>query len=925
MEPERLERLFWDAVQISSQAERDAYLDSACGEDLELREKLQQLLEARSRAEGFLESSPPLLPLTAEERLNAEGPGTVLGPYRLLEQIGEGGFGVVFMAERQQPVRRKVALKVLKPGMDTKQVIARFEAERQALALMDHPNIARMLDAGQTASGRPYFVMDLVKGQPITDYCDQNRLTPRARLELFLSVCHAVQHAHQKGIIHRDIKPSNVLVTMQDGDALVKVIDFGIAKALGQQLTERTLFTGFAQMIGTPLYMSPEQAALSNVDVDTRSDVYSLGVLLYELLTGTTPFSKERLKEIDYDEIRRIIREEEPPKPSTRISTMGQAATTVSTQRKSYPKHLRQLFRGELDWIVLKALEKDRNRRYETASAFAADVQHYLNDEPVRACPPSTWYWLRKLARRNKVALAIGGVAALALVLGVIGLAIANYRITQERDLAQREHEMAEANLQKARSAVDDYLTTISENTLLKSSLPGLQPLRKELLKTALRYYQGFVHDHQADPTLRFELAAATFRVGVITAEIDSHEKGLQYLVRARDLLRELAEVNPTRADYQKELGRCLVHIGYVTAASRNQDAILSFEQGINVLEAIALNNPADDRLQSDLALGHHHLSRALAELGRYDEATPHSNRAIELRQELADRNRSEPCYRSDLALSMNNLASIYVNQQGNRLQDALEIVRKVEAIERALVKEHPWDASMRRTLSLSIAGQATILRSMGRQPESLACYRESSEILHKVAAENPSDIDLQRQAARRFAEYAQALVDANDLDSAEQALARAQEHAEAVTKQNPKDFLSLSALSSVHRNRGKILGKKGKPAEALRKLLDAVVIDERLAPERALGRYDLACSLALCCAMAGRMGNRGEADHYAQRALVELRRAWEQGWKDIPGMEQDPDLDALRSRADFQEFLRSLPRGTDNSGRKGPQARQSK
>src|SRR5262249_9575037 len=287
-------------------------------------------------------------------------------------------------------------------GMDTRQVVARFEAERQALALMDHPNIAKVHDGGQTASGRPYFVMDLVRGVPITDFCDQNQLTPRQRLQLFVSVCQAVQHAHQKGVIHRDLKPSNVLVTLHDGAPVVKVIDFGIAKALEQQLTDKTLFTGFAQMIGTPLYMSPEQASLSNADVDTRSDIYSLGVLLYELLTGTTPFDRERFKHAGYDEIRRIVREEEPPRPSTRLSTLGEAAASVSANRGSDPRRLRQLFRGELDWIVRKALEKDRTRRYDTASAFAADVQRYLADEPVQAGPPGAGYRLQKFIKRHR-------------------------------------------------------------------------------------------------------------------------------------------------------------------------------------------------------------------------------------------------------------------------------------------------------------------------------------------------------------------------------------------------------------------------------------------------------------------------------------------------------------------------------------------
>ena len=318
----------------------------------------------------------------------SEQPGTVIGPYKLLQQIGEGGMGVVFMAEQTEPIQRTVALKIIKPGMDTRQVIARFEAERQAVAMMDHPNIAKVLDAGTTDSGRPYFVMELVKGVPITKYCDEKHLPLRARLELFMQVCQAVQHAHQKGIIHRDIKPNNVLVAEYDNHAVPKVIDFGVAKATAQRLTERTMFTEFGQVLGTMEYMSPEQSKFNQLDIDTRSDIYSLGVLLYELLAGSTPFEGKRLHEAAFDEMLRIIREEEPPKPSTRLSSID-TLPSVAANRHTEPARLSKDVRGELDWIVMKALEKDRNRRYETASGFAADIERHLHDEPVEAGPPS--------------------------------------------------------------------------------------------------------------------------------------------------------------------------------------------------------------------------------------------------------------------------------------------------------------------------------------------------------------------------------------------------------------------------------------------------------------------------------------------------------------------------------------------------------
>ncbi|MCW5560178.1 MAG: serine/threonine protein kinase, partial [Verrucomicrobiae bacterium] len=378
------------------------------------RRRLEDLLRASEEAQTFLERPaaqprPPTMQVEFADPAPSEGPGARIGRYKLLQQIGEGGCGTVFMAEQEEPVRRRVALKVIKLGMDTKSVIARFEAERQALAMMDHPNIAKVLDAGATDSGRPFFVMELVRGIPITRYCDDNKLDTKQRLDLFIKVCQAIQHAHQKGVIHRDIKPSNILVTLHDGQPVPKVIDFGIAKATEGRLTDRTLFTAFEQFIGTPAYMSPEQAEMSGLDIDTRSDIYALGVLLYELLTGRTPFDARELVQAGLDEMRRRSREVEPPRPSTRLSTLqGGALTTTAQAHGTDAPRLLSLIRGDLDWIVMKCLEKDRTRRYETANGLAADLKRHLSHEPVVARPPSTAYKFQKAFRRNKLVFAAG-------------------------------------------------------------------------------------------------------------------------------------------------------------------------------------------------------------------------------------------------------------------------------------------------------------------------------------------------------------------------------------------------------------------------------------------------------------------------------------------------------------------------------------
>ncbi len=409
---------------------RSAYIKAACGDNLELLEHVESLLKIRDEGNNFLES-PLFIEQPLLNKLPEEQPGTIIDRYKLLEKIGEGGMAVVYMAEQEKPIRRKVALKIIKLGMDTKSVIARFEAERQALAMMDHPNIARVLDAGATETGRPYFVMELVTGVSITEYCDKNNLTTKERLALFIQVCNAVQHAHQKGIIHRDIKPTNVMVTRHEGAPVPKVIDFGIAKATKQRLTEKTLFTRYAHIIGTPAYMSPEQADLSDLDVDTRSDIYSLGVLLYELLTGATPFSEEELRKAGYIEMQRVIREQEPPKPSTKLSTLGEMLTDIAKYHGCTPDLLTKAIRGDIDWIVMKTLEKARERRYDTVSALALDVQRHLKDEPILAGAPSTVYRLRKFLCRHRSQAVAALVVSVLVVALVVVLLIWNHNQRQ--------------------------------------------------------------------------------------------------------------------------------------------------------------------------------------------------------------------------------------------------------------------------------------------------------------------------------------------------------------------------------------------------------------------------------------------------------------------------------------------------------------
>jgi serine/threonine protein kinase/Flp pilus assembly protein TadD len=745
-----IEAIFFTARNKAPQ-DRAAYLDEVCGDDAALRQRIERLLSVQPEIGGFLDPPFPAHDATSDDP-NHERLGTLIGPYKLLEQIGEGGFGIVFMAEQQQPVRRKVALKVVKPGMDTRQVVARFEAERQALALMDHQNIAHVFDGGETASGRPYFVMELVRGVPITDFCDQNHQTIRQRLEVFVTVCQAVQHAHTKGIIHRDLKPSNVMVTLHDGVPVVKVIDFGIAKALGQQLTDKTLFTNYAVMIGTPLYMSPEQAEMSGLDLDTRSDIYSLGVLLYELLTGTTPCDKERLRTAAYDEIRRMIREEEPARPSTRISTLGQAAATVSVNRKSDPKRLSQLFRGELDWIVMKALEKDRNRRYETASAFAADVQRYLANEVVLARPPSKWYRFRKFAARKKGLLAALGLVLLTLIAGILGTTGALIEARTQRNLARAGETQARQSEAETKAVLQFFRKNILTAARPKGQGGGLgrdATIREAVDQAEASIGQSFADKPLAEAAIR-ETLGFTYWYMSLYAQAIEQQKRVLALRRA-----QLPLDHPDTLNAMAALASAYQAAGQLDDALRLQEETLNLRKALlgpndtetlwsmnrvattlltagRVEEAVPLLEDGLSRAKSALGPEHpdtliymSYLAVGYRQAGRLDEALRLHEETLELH--IAKLGPNHP----DTLAAMNDFAFTY--HEAGRLADAMALQEKTLALRKTVLGADHID-----TLN-SMSNLAAVYRDAGRLGEALPLVEHALNLLKaQVGPDHP-------------------------------------------------------------------------------------------------------------------------------------------------------------------------------------------
>ena len=735
---EQADAIFHDALIISDVSLRNEYLNQACGDDLELRALVERLLVAVPNLSGFLDQ-PAYRPSVEEETISPASEslvGQVIGPYKLLQKLGEGGMGVVYMAEQEKPFRRRVALKVIRAGMDSAQVVARFEHERQALALMDHPNIARVLDAGVTPTGRPYFAMELVHGIPITKYCDQETLSLPDRLRLFISVCRAVQHAHQKGIIHRDLKPSNVIVGLYDGQPIPKVIDFGVAKATGQRLTEQTMFTEVGQIIGTIEYMAPEQAEMNNLDIDTRADVYSLGVLLYELLTGSPPFAAQTLRRAGLGEMLRIIKEVEPTKPSTKI-TSADDLPRVAANRRLEPARLARLIRGDLDWITMKCLEKTRTRRYETANGLAQDIERFLADEQVQAGPPGTGYRMRKFLWRNRRLVAAGTLLLLTLIGGVVGTSIGLFRAGQGQvaairalQVAKQQRDRAERHYQRAMSTVDRLLTRVGVVQL--ESVPHMDETRRRILEDALEFYREILQDESDDPVARREVALACQRVGDIQTLLSRSQDAEESLNRAIDIQQKLVTEFPNEPKYETDYVRSHRQLAYVLFRSgRFPEA----EQIVRKMLSRGSTVAIEDR--SEQSLLHYLRGCICASTQRMDEAISACKESLELTDGMDRSDSSRPYYyQLDRANVLSFLGNLY--RLGRRLDDAEKCQQEAKVILEQLLTNEPENIDVQNRLAALFTNMGLIYANLNRHAEAEAINDKAIATLDSLARDHP-------------------------------------------------------------------------------------------------------------------------------------------------------------------------------------------
>ena len=757
-------------------AELPALLDRECADDPILRKRIEKLLAAHLSSDGTLGSHKEQTRGSAQDRAAlAERPkdttiGSVLGgKYKLIENIGHGGMGSVFMAQQTEPVKRLVAIKVIKAGMDSRAVLARFDAERQALAMMDHPNIAKVLDAGATEFGSPYFVMELVKGVPITKFCDDNKLTPRQRLELFLPVCEAIQHSHQKGIIHRDIKPTNVLVAMYDDRAVPKVIDFGVAKATEQSLTDLDLVTGFGALVGTPEYMSPEQAGFNNLDIDTRTDVYSLGVLLYELLSGQTPVDRKSLQKAAIFEILRIVRDVDAPLLSAKLSSID-TLPSVAANRKTEPKKLATEFRGELDWVLNKALEKDRTRRYSTANGLASDIQRYLSNEIVEARPASTYYTLQKLFKRNKGRVLAAGLVLLSLVAGIVGTTWGLLRAEQrrvqaetaraeeatQRGIAQaneakallakqeetRQRAIAEAEKQRAiesrNRALDALRATTGEDVeKLIGEKKALSPNERAYLEAIAKRWQLFSTQEGNDQLSRSISGEGHLRVAHLWDQLGRREDALLEHEQAEKIYRELVEEFPKVSDYTQDLATCCNNLGLVLDhLGRRVEALAKLRVGLSINKKLTEDFPDQADYRRSLAGNYHNMAIVSDELGNKTEALESYLQGLEIEEALVKEFPDQPVYRSRVAVSRSNLGALLVSM-GQHLQ-AQEHYDQALSIREKLVADFPTQTEYFEQLSTSYNNYGNLLDALGRSEEAVKRYRSAVSIKQKLVADYP-------------------------------------------------------------------------------------------------------------------------------------------------------------------------------------------